>query len=189
MKRDKATLVLGGAALVERTYNVARKVFDSIVIVSGRHDSLNGIEAPIIRDILPVRSSMVGIVSALLQADTPYLFVLACDMPFVTEETIRAVVDAIGGEDIIVPKTDKGFEPLHAAYNKSCISHMLRAIRLGWPKITDLFPYVSVKVVENHPSFTTASGSIFMNVNTEEDLALAEQRVLMNPSRAPGEGQ
>jgi molybdopterin-guanine dinucleotide biosynthesis protein A len=187
MKRDKATTMFDGVSLVERVYRVARKVFDSIVIVSGHHDSFEGIDAPIIGDVLPASGSMVGIVSALLQTDRSYVFALACDMPFVTEESIRAITEAVRGEDIVIPRTAGGYEPLHAMYRRTCISYMLSSIGRGWPKLSDIFPYLSVRVVERHPSFLAGGISGFTNVNTLEELVLVEQQTLCKTVPTQGE--
>ena len=70
----------------------------------------------------------MGIASALLYATTDYVFVVGCDMPFIRKETITYMVDQAHGEDIVIPRTDAGYEPLHAVYNRSCLPHMLRAI-------------------------------------------------------------
>ncbi len=100
-----------------------------------------GIDAPIVQDISPLRSSMVGIASALLSADTPYVFVLACDMPFVTSQSIEHVLKEIHGEDIIIPRTQYGWEALHAVYNRSCLSVMITHIGLQRLKITGILPF------------------------------------------------
>jgi molybdopterin-guanine dinucleotide biosynthesis protein A len=88
------------------------------------------------------------------------------------------------GEDIVVPWTKAGFEPLHALYNRSCLPHMLRAIGLNRLKISALFPGLSVRVVGepsgpsgSSPLFVNKGVSIFTNINTEEDLAFAESRI------------
>ena len=70
MGRDKATLKVRDKALIQQVYEKARHVFKDILIVSNHHESFYGIEAPIIRDILPIQSSIVGIASALLAANT-----------------------------------------------------------------------------------------------------------------------
>lgn len=175
MGNDKATMSYGEGPLIEKVYRTAKKVFDNIVILSDHHECIEGIEAPVICDILPVRSNMVGIASALVQTGEPYLFILGCDMPFVSEEGIRCVAEAIRGEDIVVPKTKFGFEPLHAVYSRTCIPYMLNSIQRCWPKIPDIFPYLSVKFVENHPSFFRGEVLTFLNINTREDLARARQ--------------
>jgi molybdopterin-guanine dinucleotide biosynthesis protein A len=90
MGKDKATLDFGDGCLIEGIYRRARKVFDNVLIVSSHHRSFIGVDAPVVDDVLPVKGSMVGIVSALMHAETSNVFVLACDMPFVSEGSMRA---------------------------------------------------------------------------------------------------
>jgi molybdopterin-guanine dinucleotide biosynthesis protein A len=175
MGRDKATLEVCNKPLIQQVYEKAQRVFRKILIVSSHHEQLCGIEAPIVKDILPIRSSIVGIASALLSANTPYVFVLACDMPFVTAQSIEHVLGEVHGEDIIIPRTQYGYEALHAVYNRSCLSTMLTHIGLQRLKITDLLPFVSVREVGEHPAFTNRGVSVFTNINVQEDLSLIQR--------------
>jgi len=175
MGRDKATIQIHEKALIGHTYEVARKVFDEIMVVSTFHDTIPGIEARIIKDVLPIPGSLTGIVSALLWADTPYVFILGCDMPFITEEAIRHVMNENHGEAIIIPRTKAGFEPMHAMYHRNCISAMLVAIERGHMKIGDIYPLFCVKIVPDDPVFLNNGIPVFTNINTEEDLRLAER--------------
>ncbi len=175
MGRDKATIRVYDKTLIERTYEVARRIFNDIVVVSSVHDLIPGIEARVVKDVLPIPGSLTGIVSALLNSDLPYVFVLGCDMPFLTEESIRYVLNQNHGEQIIIPKTEAGYEPMHAIYHRSCISAMLVAIEQGRMKVTDLFPFFCVKTVAPSASFFNRGVPVFRNINTREDLRLAEE--------------
>lgn len=119
MGHDKATALIGDTFLVKHVYDIARKVFERIVVVSSIHNAIAGVDAPIIADILPVPGSLTGIVSALMYADSPVVFIMGCDMPFVRPESIRYVLDAYEGGDVVVPRTKGGLEPMHALYARS----------------------------------------------------------------------
>jgi molybdopterin-guanine dinucleotide biosynthesis protein A len=177
MGRDKALIPVGDRALLSRVYAVAEEVFTDILVLSNLHTHLDKVRGPIVKDVIPRQGPMIGIVSALLYARTPYVFVLACDMPFLRKEAIEYVLTAARGEDIVIPKTEKGFEPLHALYNRSCISPLLSAIERGRMKIPDIFPLLSVKVVEGKEVFASQGLSIFTNINTEEDLSRAQSLI------------
>ena len=177
MGRDKALIPVGDRALLSRVYAVAEEVFSDILVLSNLHTHLDKVRGPIVKDVIPRQGPMIGIVSALLYARTPYVFVLACDMPFLRKEAIEYVLTAARGEDIVIPKTEKGFEPLHALYNRSCISPLLSAIERGRMKIPDIFPLLSVKVVEGKEVFASQGLSIFTNINTEEDLSRAQSLI------------
>jgi molybdopterin-guanine dinucleotide biosynthesis protein A len=187
MGRDKAMVLLDGKPLIAHVFDAAKRVFTDIMVVSSLHTAVDGMDARVVKDILPLPGSLTGIVSALLAADTDYVFVLGCDMPFVTAEAMRYVVEAAAGEDIIIPQTEGGLEPMHALYRRSCISPMLTALGRGHMKIAglvrarmkiaDVFAMLRVSVLPPDPAFFNRGVSVFINVNTEEDLRRAERLI------------
>jgi molybdopterin-guanine dinucleotide biosynthesis protein A len=175
MGRDKATLKVGEKTLVGHTHAIAREIFTDIMVISSLHASIEDVSARIVHDVLPMPGSLTGIASALLNADTPYVFVLGCDMPFLTATAIRHTIGQVHGEQVILPRTDGGFEPLHAVYHRSCLSFMLTCIERGHMKIERLFPFFRVKALPPDPAFLNRGVSVFTNVNTREDLTRAEK--------------
>jgi len=172
---DKATLEINGEPLIHRICTIARRIFNNVVIVSKQHSNINRIGVPVIYDTIPIQGSLAGIVSALLYSHTTYVFVLACDMPNVSEKALFSMVEEADGADIIVPHTESGYEPLHALYNRSCISPMLTLLSRHIFRISALFPYLVVKELQQKPYFFHNGLSIFMNVNTREDVACAQR--------------
>ena len=177
MGRDKSTLPFKNKPLITYVHGILKQVLPEVFIISKHHTAIEGVESPILKDITPREASLVGIASALLYATTDYVFVVGCDMPFIRKEAILYMMDQAHGEDIVIPRTEAGYEPLHAVYNRSCLSHILRAIDRNRIAITGLFPFLSVKVVTEPALFLNRGVSIFTNINTEEDLALAERLV------------
>jgi molybdopterin-guanine dinucleotide biosynthesis protein A len=177
MGRDKATLKIGEQALIESVYRKAKEIFSDIIIISSRHTSIRMVNAPVLKDLVPLEGPLAGIVSALLYSPHPYVCVLACDMPFVSTEAISYLISQVNGEDVIIPKTDKGYEPLHAIYNRSCISYMLSHIERGRLRTPGIFPYLAVRELGEHPSFFVHGVASFTNINTEGDLSLAKRLV------------
>jgi molybdopterin-guanine dinucleotide biosynthesis protein A len=174
MGQDKATIKIGEKALIHLVYDKVKEVFDDVLIISRLHNAIESIDAPVLKDIVPFGNSMTGIASALLYSETPYTFVVACDMPFLSTEAFRYMVKEATGEDIIIPKTKLGFEPLHAIYNKSCIAHLLRLIEQNRFKITGVLPFVSVKELKEHPCFFRNGNPVFTNINVMNDLSMVE---------------
>ena len=181
MGRDKATFMIGEKALVNRVYDEAVKVFKEVIIISSHHESLSGIDAPIYKDMLPIQGPIVGIVSALMYASNPYVFVFACDMPFISEESIRYMISEAKGEDLIIPKTKGGYEPLYAIYGKSCMAHLFKLIEHGRLLIRDVFPFLSMKVLSGEgPDFMNNGYPVFTNINVMEDTAMLAERLKVN---------
>jgi molybdopterin-guanine dinucleotide biosynthesis protein A len=173
--QDKATTKIGKKNLIRFVYDVVKETFDDVIILSKIHGPIEGIDAPIFEDIVPYGNSMAGVVSALVYSQTPYTFVVACDMPFLSKTVLDYMLDEVTtGEDVIVPKTRWGYEPLHAIYNKSCISPFFRLIEQGRFKLREIFPFVSVKELEEHPCFFVNGTLVFTNINTAKDLDMVK---------------
>lgn len=174
MGRDKATLLVKDRPLISYVYDKVKDVFEDIIILSNNSYVLNGIHAPVIKDIVPIQSTLTGIASALIHTQNPYVFVVACDMPNLSREVILYLMENAQGEDIIIPRTEKGYEPLHAIYNRTCIPYMLSLIERREFKISSIFPYVNVKVIDDSPIFQKNHMPVFININTTEDLKIME---------------
>jgi molybdopterin-guanine dinucleotide biosynthesis protein A len=174
MGQDKATIKIGEKPLIRIVYDKVKEVFDDVIIISRFHDTIEGIDAPVLKDVVPFGNSIAGIVSALLYSKTPYTLVVACDMPFLSTEAFKYMANEATGEDIIIPKTQWGFEPLHAIYNRSCIAHFFRLIEQNRFKVTGVLPFVSVKELEEQPCFFSNGSSVFTNINTMKDLSMVE---------------
>jgi ribosomal-protein-alanine N-acetyltransferase len=145
------------------------------MIISSRHEGFEGIDAPVLPDVIPVKGAIVGISSALIYAPTAYVFVLGCDMPNVSEEALSYMVRQVNGEDVIIPRVPLGWEALHAIYGKSCIRPFLTAIWEKRFKIPALFPSLNVKELGEDPMFIHRGRSVFLNVNSENELAGASE--------------
>jgi len=167
-------MVFKDKPLIAHIYEVVREIFPHVSIISSYHESIPGLKAPILKDFFPVQGPLVGIVSALLNAPTDYTFVVGCDMPFVRKDVITSIIEQARGEDVVIPRTNKGYEPLHALYRRSCLAPMLCAIERGVIGVRQTFPFLSVRVLEEADCFFRNGLFTFTNVNTEEELSRAE---------------
>ena len=174
MGQDKATMRIGDKPLICFIYTIVKEVFDDVIIISRVHNTIEGIDAPVLKDALPFGGSMTGIASALLYSETPYTFVVGCDMPFLSTEAFEYMQNEVAGEDIVISKTKWGFEALHAIYNRCCMAHFFRLIEQNRFKVAEILPFVSVKELEENPCFFRNGNSVFTNLNTMNDLAMVE---------------
>lgn len=174
MGRDKATTAFRGGTLIKRVYDTVKDIFPEILVVSSLHDTIDGVDAPIVKDIVPLQSPMVGIATGLIHSQRPGVFAVACDMPFLSVDAIRYVLAQAGNEDITIPKIGGYYEPLHAIYRRTCLAPFLRLIGLNLLKVAGVFPYVTAKAVDDHPCFHAGDFLVFSNINTLEALEMIE---------------
>jgi rhodanese-related sulfurtransferase/molybdopterin-guanine dinucleotide biosynthesis protein A len=111
-------------------------------------------------DDRPGNGPLGGIATALGAATVDIVVVLACDLPNVHPDGIRAVVDALGDHDVALPPG----EPLHAAWRRSALAEVDAAIDRGT---------LAVKAALDHLDVIEVGGldpSWLLNVNRPSDL-------------------
>lgn len=174
---NKAFLNIGGMRIMDRLVELFSTLFDEIIIVTNRPLDFLEWNALIVTDIFPARSSLTGIHTGLFYAGHPFAFFAACDTPFLKRAVVETVLKQIGpADDLIIPKTSAGFEPLCAAYSRRCLKPAEEHIRANKLKIQLALQKVRIKHVpeallrQEDPELVS-----FFNVNTPEDLARAEK--------------
>jgi molybdenum cofactor guanylyltransferase len=170
----KALMELGGRRIVERVVAAIAPVVDDLLVVTNTPELYAFLELPMVADVFPDHGSLGGIYSGLRAAPGDAAFTVACDMPFLTPEVTRLVVERAGEADIVIPRTGDQLETLHASYAKPCLPHMEERLRSGRLKIVGFFEAVRVLEIPETAVRSLADPEIvFMNVNTPDELARA----------------
>lgn len=175
MGRDKAQLVLGGRMLVERIASQLSLVASSISVVGARFEFPSFKNIP---DVHEQWGALGGIHAALTAAETDWVVIVACDLPFVTTELFARLVDLAGGNlDAVVPtQADGRPQPVCALYRRStCLPEINKLVALGEHTPRALLANVRTRYVE-FAEFRDlpAAEHLFFNVNRPADLKEAE---------------
>jgi len=182
--KNKAFLKIGGRILIDQIVEKMGRLSNEIIIITNilkKFDYLpkkiNYLNVKLIKDIIPYKGSLGGIYSGLLFAKNNYIFVVACDMPFLNIPLLKYIISFLQDYDVVIPKINDFFEPLHAIYSKKCIKPIKKLIDENSLKIIDFFKDVNVKFVKKNEieKFDPDFLSIF-NINTLEDLKIAKER-------------
>lgn len=173
MGQNKALMRLGQKNMLERVIEPLRTVFEEIIIVTNNPEEYSMMkDVKFTKDCMEIstKNSLVGILSGLHKASNPYIFVVACDMPFLNPALLRYMVDALKEEDILIPVVRGFLEPLHGIYGKGCIPIIKQQLNNKNYKIVDFFKYLEVKriseecIKELDPELLS-----FININTYEE--------------------
>lgn len=175
--KNKALLSVGGQTILDRLQTAFEGLFDEVLLVTKDPLEYLSWDSKIVTDLLPTRSSLTGIHSALFHISTPYAFITACDTPFLKTGLIRILLEELKPKwDVIMPVTEQGNQPLCAIYSKRCIAPIEDQLRDGDPKILNFFPKIKVKEVPEERLRQADPDLIsFFNINTPEDLTTAEK--------------
>ena len=170
--RAKAGLPWGDATLVDQAAVQLLRLFPEVLVV-GAASEVAGVRS--VTDLDPTRGPLGGIQDAVSASSHPYVFVAACDMPFLNPDLIQGLCHAAGGFQVVVPESAPGYlEPLHAVYHRSCLPLISASLDAGRFRVADFFPRAQVRVVD--PAELIGFGrrpEDFFNVNTPDDYCRA----------------
>jgi molybdopterin-guanine dinucleotide biosynthesis protein A len=170
MGRPKAFLPFAGTTIIEHLLGVTKLVFDETFLVSNEPEMFNHLEVDVVKDILPYRGPLGGILSGLLVARNEHVFILACDMPLVNRRLMRCLSAQRHDSDVVVLSHAEGIEPLLGVYSKTCIKPLEESLFAGNLKVHEFLTSLNAKVYE-YKETQSDSGElpIYFNVNTPQD--------------------
>ena len=177
MGKNKALINIGKDSLVETTINKIRPFFQEIILVTNKVESYAHLKIPMVSDIYENCGPLGGIHAALKAASYEFLFVVACDMPFIEPKFVEHILKSVDqNSDIVIPKVNDYYEPLHALYNKRCLPVIESCLNRGELKVTSIWPYLNVRFVEQEEINRFADPmKVFFNINTPVDLNKAKK--------------
>jgi molybdopterin-guanine dinucleotide biosynthesis protein A len=180
---------VGGRRIIDRVAQVLAAAADDLLLVANDPDAaawLPGV--PVAADVRPGNGSLGGIHAALTRAARPIL-VVAWDMPFVPAALLRALRALGRGADVAVPESTstRGVEPLCAYYDPACLGAIDRHLDAGDRRVVGFFDEVRVaRLPDDQVRRFGDPALMFLNVNTPDELVLAERHAARIDDAANG---
>lgn len=172
MGQDKAQITLAGDTLLQRAIVTAQQVFPKVV-VSVRQPRA-GLELPQVCDTEMECGPLGGLVAGLATVDTPWMFALACDMPFAEAELIARLAALRGGHAAVVPQVGGHPQPLFAFYAQSALPVMRDALAGGEKRVRAVLQRLDVRYVsEAELGGADAQRRSFIDLDTPQDVQAA----------------
>jgi molybdenum cofactor guanylyltransferase len=179
MGQNKALIPFLGRPLIERVIERVKPLAEELLVTTNQPEELGFIGCPLIKDVIPGKGALGGMYTALHAASSAIVVVVACDMPFVNPALLQAEIDLLIdlNADVVIPSSQEGLEPFHSVYRReTCLPEIRNAIDTDQKRIISWFPAVRVRVMtaEEVGKYDPANQA-FLNINTMEELAQAEQ--------------
>lgn len=184
----KGFLKVEGRTLIERNLDVLGRVFGRVVISTNAPEQYFYFGVPLIGDIKKEKGPVTGIVSVLSATGGDDIFVVACDMPFISERLIRHMVDSFNGgtpaenswrrtrgseikkPDAVIPVFRGRTEPLCGIYNGDILGKMETFADNGHRSLNGMLKMLNVLyITEEDIRAIDPEGRSFLNINTIED--------------------
>ncbi len=177
--KDKAFLELNDLLILKRTYDLLEKVFDSNPLLVGRNEPVFNYRT--IPDEIEGIGPIAGLYTSLKNVECSFIFLIACDMPFLKESLIRYMILNLDKTlDILMPRYNNNMiEPLFSIYSKNVLKYIETNIKLGKYGFHFLLNYdreLKIKFVnENDLKKIDPKLLTFFNINTKSDFEKAEE--------------
>jgi molybdopterin-guanine dinucleotide biosynthesis protein A len=179
MGEDKSLLEFDGVPQLVRIVELVQPIVNSVTIVVSRRRY----QALGFREITDqVRSAvdighagagpLAGIAAALSDSDLPWNLILASDLPHLSEpwleRILRRAMDS--SAQAVLPRTDRGIQPLAAVYHLSCRAHIDAVLASGIRKVTEAVGGLRAEIVEESEwQDLDSPGLVLTNMNSPED--------------------
>ncbi len=179
MGKEKGLLTFGGEPLIVRTVRMLDPLVASVTVVGSpeRYAAL-GLRAIADRDFTKggetsdVPGPLAGIATALTATGTPWNLILACDLPYLTSEWLEWLLGraADSGQQIVMPRSTGGLEPLAAVYRRECAEPIVASLKLGVRKVTDAMEQFRIEFVSDCDwRQVDPEGRVLRNMNAPAD--------------------
>jgi molybdenum cofactor guanylyltransferase len=172
---DKALLKVDGRKLlVEQLVETLAGCCHEVLLVGGDPSRFEGLGLPArwVPDSQLDVGPLGGILGALEACIYEACLVVACDMPFVIAEVVRALAEGARDTPVLAFPAEHGLEPLLAVYSKDCIGPLQEAIDCGELAARAFLGRVGARgLTKAAAARADPRGEAPTNLNTPEDLA------------------
>ena len=179
MGQDKALLPFLGQPLIERILERIRGLADEILVTTNNPGAFQFLGVPLYPDLVLDRGALGGLYTALRAASHPVVGIVACDMPFLNPDLLAFEREKLmeTKADIVIPETSSGLEPFHAVYRRStCLEPVKSALDAGKWRVDAWFYQIKLLALTSEEMRLYDPHLVsFWNVNTPEDLSLAQK--------------
>jgi len=170
MGSNKALLPYRGGRFIESIYHTLSGLFAEVLLVTNSPEQYAFLNCRTVADRYAGMGALAGLHAGLHGSRSSHIFAVACDMPYLNETLIRALLARRHLAEVVIPESANGLEPLHAVYGKGCLPAMEQSLGTGKRRIVSFFPRIRVQTFTSDlVANIVGDFSSFSNINTPAD--------------------
>lgn len=169
---DKAFMNINNLPCIELIVKKLKKHFSEIIIVTDEGNKYNFLKEIVAYDQYKNAGPLGGLHAGLKRSSSLYNYLIACDMPVISENMILYMKRLLSFQpDIIACENKEFIEPFHAVYSKNLIELIEDQIKMGELSLFNLMKKSKTRVISHHTIRKVCKGDlVFTNLNTRQDL-------------------
>lgn len=186
--QDKGLVNLNSEPMVSWALRrISPQVGRVIINANRNHEAYREFSVPVVADTIDGHlGPLAGLLTALHYFDEDYVFMCPCDSPFLPENMVELMLNAIQAPEspataetptVAVATDGERQQPVFLLCHKSCHASLARFLAQGERKIDRWFKQEKLVEVSfaNYPD-------AFRNINTEDELKVVENELRSAPS-------
>jgi molybdopterin-guanine dinucleotide biosynthesis protein A len=175
--RDKALIAIQGRPLLQHLCLLVQECASFVYVVAPwveRYEPILPDRCQMIREVLPPGAAqpqgpLIGFAQALAYVQTEWVLLLACDLPKLTLAEMHSWLSYLAATPetaiALLPRHEKGWEPLCGFYRRRCLPHLDAFVRQGGRSFQE---WLAQSQVQELP---VSDRQLLFNCNTPADLA------------------
>jgi molybdopterin-guanine dinucleotide biosynthesis protein A len=176
----KALLPFHGELLLQRQINRMKSICGEIIVAANRPDLFSTVaednEIKVITDVLPGKGPLSGMHAAFTEASHPDVWVVGCDMPFISAIAAEAMLAyrENGRYHAVIPYVDGNLHPLHGIYQTNTVDVIAACLKKERYKMKSFLEDIHWQTVEeNFFTERQLNQDFTVNVNTPDQYRAA----------------
>lgn len=181
---DKQFLEINNRRILDVLCDKLKEEFREIIIVTNKPEFYKGMSYRVVCDEIKESGPLGGIHIGLKTSSSKFSYFIACDMPNINLNYIRAMkknIIELNKDACITKRKNGNIEPFNAFYSKSIIEHIEKQLLDNKRAIKYLIDTINaVYIDEEYAEKFNSTLDMFVNLNTKEDVssyAKAHERI------------
>ena len=171
MGMDKGFCTLDHEAFIHLIVKSLSPFSQEIILVSGI-EAYDAFGLKRIEDLYPGKGPIAGIHAALSYTCTENNIIVSCDIPFISPDLIKRLLDEDDGQQVIQLATENETMPLIALYKKETLNHFKNKLETNALKLKDALNGLEVKSIV----VAKEEERLLSNINTPQQLEDINQK-------------
>jgi molybdopterin-guanine dinucleotide biosynthesis protein A len=183
MGANKSLLKIGEHTIIERVVKLMRDIFNEVNIITNQKNEYKFLGLPMYEDIYKDFGPLAGIHSALFHTTTERNFIISCDIPLMTADVIKYLIEYPTKKPITIARADDFIQQLIGVYSKNLVSTIENIIEKNNAvkdernpeqnkrgcSVLELVKSVDSKIIDIEKEYPSYIPGTFYNMNRPEE--------------------
>jgi len=175
MGTNKALLTINEQTNIERMADQLKTHFEELILVTNEPQDYQFLRLKTVTDQYPGMGPLAGLHAGLRASNYEVNFVAACDMPFLSGELARVLLNKIADFDAVVPVIAGRQQPLFAVFQKRITKQVEQCIKRGELRMLELLTKLNICYLTEKELQIPNLKRSFFNMNNPSEYETAKK--------------